>query len=360
MSVYIIAELGVNHNGSLELALELIDAAAQAGANAVKVQTFIADQLASTSAPKADYQLKTTSPHESQHTLLKSLELKYNFHPILKAAAEAKKLDFFSSPFDLDSIEFLYSLQLPYLKIPSGELTNAPYLLAAARTKIPLIISTGMATLEEIRQALAVIHYGLQYSSGWPANNWISRWHPKTMGVSNKITLLHCTTEYPAPLAHLNLKAISLLQTTFDLPVGYSDHTSDLIAPVIAVTLGATMIEKHLTLDRSLAGPDHAASLNPKQFNRMVHHIRQTQQALGLKEKKPSDNEKKNAKLVRKSLVAAKNIHIGEIFSPENITIKRPGFGISPMHYWHYLGRSADRDYIEGELIMKFSSQAPS
>jgi N,N'-diacetyllegionaminate synthase len=324
--VQIIAEAGVNHNGSLERALALVDEAARAGADAVKFQTFRAEQVISRHAPKAEYQQRTTGNAESQLDMVRALELDAAAHRKLVARCRERNLEFLSTPFDLESVALLKELGVARLKIPSGEITNPLLLRAAAATGLPLIISTGMSTLGEIEAALAVVG---------PA----------------PITLLHCTTEYPAPLVDVNLRAMATMAQAFGLPVGYSDHTEGIAVSVAAVALGAVLIEKHFTLDRNLPGPDHKASLEPRELGELVASIRVVEEALGSPRKAPSPSERKNIAIARKSLVAARPIGAGEPFTRENLTVKRPGNGISPMRYDEYLGRPAARDYEEDELI---------
>ena len=353
---YIIAEAGVNHNGSLKLCKELIDQAAEAGVNAVKFQTFRADELVSHSAPKARYQLKTTEPGESQYEMLKKLELNEAAHEVLSAHCQKRGIDFLSSPFDLTSVELLtHKLKLRRLKVPSGEITNAPLILKMAETQLPLIVSTGMSTLKEVREALAVIAFGYvekkSKNHDCPSFERAFKSKQGQMALKEKITLLHCTTEYPAPYSEANLHVMDTLRDQFGLEVGLSDHTSGIAVSIAAVARGASVIEKHFTLDRNLIGPDHQGSLEPQEFKVLVESIRQVEQAVGSYEKKPTRSELKNMPLARKSLIAARPIKKGEPFTSQNITSKRPGTGTSPMHYWELLNQKSDRDYKRDEMV---------
>ena len=328
MSVYIIAEAGVNHNGSFALACKLVDAAKEAGADCIKFQTFKSENLVSRSAKKAEYQKKTTGD-SSQQDMLKKLELSFDEFIQLKSYCEKVGICFLSTPFDFDSIDFLNSIDMPFWKIPSGEVTNLPYLLALAKTGKPVVMSTGMCTLQEIRAAIDVL---------------------KTNGTT-EIKLLHCNTEYPTPFEDVNLKAMQTMRDEFHLEVGYSDHTKGIEVPVAAVALGATIIEKHFTLDRNMEGPDHKASLEPQELAEMVCSIRNIEKALGSGDKTPSPSEKKNLAVARKSIVAKTKIKAGEILTEDNTTVKRPGTGISPMQWFEVLGTKANKDFDEDELI---------
>lgn len=327
----IIAEAGVNHNGSMSLAFELIDAAKDAGADLVKFQTFKAVELVGETAEKASYQKSTTDPGETQFEMLKKLELSRENHLELMRYCEEAGIEFLSAPFDIASIDLLHDLGVKYFKIPSGEITNYPYLQAIARYNISIIMSTGMADMDEILAALDVL-----VSHGTDKNN---------------ISVLHCNTEYPTPFEDVNLKAISTMRETLGLPVGYSDHTRGIEVPIAAVALGATIIEKHFTLDRALPGPDHKASLEPHELKAMVKAIRNIEQALGGGQKRPSPSELKNIAVVRKSIVASRSIRKGEIFSQDNITTKRPGNGISPMLWDTIIGARSNSDYCLDDII---------
>lgn len=328
-STFIIAEAGVNHNGSFELAKKLVDKAVWAGADCIKFQTFNSKNLVSKNAQKAEYQKKTTDSSESQLDMLKKLELSKEEFIELRDYCNQKGIMFLSTPFDLESIDFLASIGVKTWKVPSGEITNYPFLRAIGKRKESVIMSTGMCTLDEVRDAIEVL---------------------KTFGTSD-ITLLHCTTEYPAPYDSVNLKAMLTLQNEFGFNVGYSDHTNGIEVPVAAVAMGASVIEKHFTLDKNMEGPDHKASLEPEELKQMVQSIRNVELALGDGKKQPSDAEKKNIVIARKSIVAACDIKKGEKFTEENLTAKRPGNGISPMNWAEVLGKIAKRDFSEDELI---------
>ncbi len=327
----IIAEAGVNHNGDYQLAKRLVDAAAEAGADLIKFQTFSAERLATEDAPKADYQAQTTGQVESQLSMLRKLELSAEMHESLIAHCAQRGIGFFSTGFDIQSLDYLASLGAERFKIPSGEVTNLPYLRHIAAFGKPLILSTGMATLGEIEAALDTL-----VSAGT---------------ARAEITVLHCNTEYPTPMNDVNLHAMSNMRHTFGVEVGYSDHTQGIEVAIAAVALGATVIEKHLTLDRNLPGPDHKASLEPEEFAAMVSAIRNIEQALGDGIKRPSQSEIKNRSIARKSLVAAQAIRAGDVFTTTNITAKRPGTGISPMRWDEIMGRVARRDFAVDELI---------
>lgn len=353
---YIIAEAGVNHNGSLKRAIDMIECAVAAGANAVKFQTFKSEKVISKFAVKADYQKKTTGADESQLEMVKKLELDEAAHKELLAHCRERNIDFLSTPFDEESVDLLSEvLNIDKLKIPSGEITNGPLLLKASRTGLPLFVSTGMATLEEVKQALGVIAFGYtKPQTEKPSKEAFIEAYQSPKGqkaLKDKVVLFHCTTEYPAPFSDVNLLAMNTLENTFGLPVGYSDHTPGIIIPVAAVARGAVVIEKHFTLDRNLPGPDHKASLEPDELKQMVHAIRDVEKALGTPIKAPAPSEIKNMQIARKSLVASQFIKAGEVFSSKNITVKRPGNGVSPMEFWAFQGKKAERDYEEDEVI---------
>lgn len=354
MSVFIIAEAGVNHNGSLQTAMQLVDAAVAAGADAVKFQTFKAEKLVTQSASKAEYQKQTTGAAESQLEMLRKLELKYEFHFQLRDYCRRQGIEFLSTAFDIDSLAFLVNeLGISRLKIPSGEITNGPFLLAHAQTGKEIIVSTGMSTLGEVEAALGVLAFGFL---GWerPSLAAFQQAYSAEAGqavLKEKVTLLHCTSEYPTPMADVNLRAMDVLQQAFGLPVGYSDHTEGLVVPIAAVARGAVLIEKHFTLDRSQKGPDHQVSLEPDELKQMVLDIRAVEQALGRPGKMPQALELQNRAVARKSLVAAASITAGEKFSAENLTSKRPGTGLSPMEYWRLLGHASHQDYQMDDLI---------
>ena len=331
MRTLVIAEAGVNHNGDLPLAKRLIDAAAEAGADLVKFQTFNANRLATLSARKADYQTQTTDSEESQHEMLRRLELSIEMHNELIAHCTARNIGFFSTGFDIESVDLLVSLGHDHFKIPSGEITNLPYLRHIGKFGKPVILSTGMATMGEIEAAIDVIE-----QAGTPRAN---------------MTVLHCTTEYPTPMTEVNLRAMQSIHTAFGVAVGYSDHTSGIEVAIAAVALGASVIEKHFTIDRNLPGPDHKASLEPEELRAMVVAIRNIEVALGDGIKHLTPSEARNKPIARKSLVASQAIRSGEIFSAENITAKRPGTGISPMRWDEVIGRTAPHEFAADELI---------
>lgn len=331
MKTLIIAEAGVNHNGDLAMAHQLINVAAEAGADLVKFQTFSADRLVTTHARKADYQIQTTDAGESQHAMIRRLELTRDIHEALIAHCKTRGIQFCSTGFDPESIDLLVKLGLSYFKIPSGEIINLPYLRHVGGYGKPVILSTGMATLGEIEAALEVLE--------------------QAGTLRNRITVLHCNTEYPTPMADVNLRAMLTIRDAFDVAVGYSDHTVGIEVAVAAVALGATIIEKHFTLDRNLPGPDHKASLEPAELKAMVAAIRNIEQALGDGIKRPSVSEAKNKPITRKSLVAACAIRAGEVFSENNLIAKRPGTGLSPMRWDEVLGHKAPRDFSVDELI---------
>lgn len=328
----IIAEAGVNHNGDINNALKLIDVAAQAGVDYVKFQTFKAEKLVSKDAKKAEYQIQNMGGEEnSQFMMLKKLELSLQDHEMLIDYCKSKGIQFFSTAFDLDSLQYLKDIGLELVKIPSGEITNLPYLRKAAKLFSKVILSTGMSTMDDISSAVDVF---------------------RAEGITD-ITILHCNTEYPTPMEDVNLKAMLAIKEQFQTEIGYSDHTLGIEVTIAAVALGASVIEKHFTLDKTMRGPDHAASLEPKDLIHMVAAIRNIEKAMsgsGLKE--PSQSELKNIDIVRKSIVASKAIYKGEKFSGENLTVKRPGNGISPMHWDEVIGLCAERDYNEDDLII--------
>ena len=332
MKVLIIAEAGVNHNGDLKIAKKLIDAAAEAGADLVKFQTFNADRLVTITARKAAYQIQTTDSSESQHEMLRRLELTPGMHKEIIAHCAKRKIGFFSTAFDIESTDLLVSLGQKYFKIPSGEITNLPYLRHIGQLGRPVMLSTGMATMEEIGSALQIL---------------------ENSGTAKKsITVLHCTTEYPTPMPEVNLRAMISIRDNFGVKVGYSDHTLGIEVAIAAVAMGATVIEKHFTLDRNLPGPDHKASLEPEELKSMVAAIRNIEVALGDGIKRLTPSEARNKPVVRKSLVASQAIKAGEAFSAQNITTKRPGTGISPMRWDEVMGRTALRDFVADELIV--------
>jgi N,N'-diacetyllegionaminate synthase len=327
----IIAEAGVNHNGDINLAKRLVDVAAAAGADFVKFQSFNAMRLAIRSAPKADYQIRNDDQNRSQFTMLSQLELSAEMHEVLVAHCRSRSIGFLSSAFDIESLNFISSIGATLFKIPSGEITNLPYLRCVATFGKPLILSTGMATLGEIEAALDALE-----AAGTSRSN---------------ITVLHCNTEYPTPIMDVKLRVLDSLRNALGVAVGYSDHTLGIEVAIAAVSLGATVIEKHITLDRNLPGPDHKASLEPDEFAEMVRAIRNVEKALGDGIKRPSPSEIKNKLVVRKSLVALKPIRAGEPFTPTNVTVKRPGTGLSPMRWDEVMGQIATRDFDCDELL---------
>lgn len=329
MSVLIIAEAGVNHNGSFELAKKMADVAKAAGADIVKYQTAVPELVISRFAPKAEYQKESTGEAESQLEMVKKIHFGFAEHRKLKEYCDSIGIKYLSTPFDMDSIDFLAGMDMPVWKIPSGEVTNLPYLEKVARVKKPIIMSTGMCEIPEIKAALDVL-----YSNG-----------------ADDVTILHCNTEYPTPLKDANVKAMLDIQKNFGTKVGYSDHTLGLEAPLAAVALGATVVEKHFTLDKNMEGPDHAASMSPEELTALVKAIRNTELALGDGVKKVTESEAKNKDVARKSIVAKVPIKAGEVFTTDNITVKRPGNGISPMRWYEVLGQSAKRDFSLDELI---------
>jgi len=330
-NITIIAEAGVNHNGSIDKAKQMIEIASEAGADLVKFQTFKTEELVTPSADKAEYQKMSTKLQESQFNMLKKLELDREEHEELIKYCEHKGICFLSTAFDHNSIDLLAELNIPFYKIPSGEITNLPYLRHVGRMGKPVVMSTGMATLKEVWAAMDVLlEAGLK---------------------KDDLVILHCNTEYPTPMADVNLKAMLTIRDELGVKVGYSDHTLGIEISVAAVALGASIIEKHFTLDRTLPGPDHAASLEPSELNAMVSAIRNIEKAMGDGVKKSSPSEQKNILIARKSIVAKKPIIKGERFSEKNLTVKRPGSGVSPMEWASYIGKNSDRDYMENDLI---------
>lgn len=353
--VRVIAEAGVNHNGSLDRALAMVDAAADAGADAVKFQTFRASDLVRGDAPPAPYQVTAAGPAVSQHDLLRPLELDAADHHRLLERCRQRRIAFLSTPFDLASLELLVDgLSLDTIKLPSGELTNGPLLLAAARSGRRLLLSTGMAYLGEVEDALRILAFGFTGGGAAPSRQTFEEAYLSEAGqraLADRVILLHCTSEYPAPAATVNLRAMDTLADAFGLPVGLSDHTLGTAIPIAAAARGACVIEKHFTLDRRLPGPDQQASLEPDELAAVVAGVRAVEEALGHRAKRPGPGELANRLIVRKSLVAARPIRRGEPLSVENMTAKRPGDGCSPMAYWDLLGRAATRDYARDGAI---------
>jgi len=330
--VIIIAEAGVNHNGDMQIAKQLIDAAAEAGADYVKFQTFKANNIASKNASKAEYQNKTTSSSESQLDMLRKLELSHEDHLELIDYCKTKDIAFLSTPFDLESIDLLKSFGITLGKIPSGEITNLPYLEKMAENFTELVMSTGMAEVAEIKEAIKVLE-----------GKGLTKDH---------LTILHCNTEYPTPFSDVNLLAMNAIGQEFNVKVGYSDHTAGIEVPIAATALGAVLIEKHFTLDRNMEGPDHKASLEPGELKQMVSSIRNIEQALGKNAKQPSASESKNRAIARKSLVAAKRLEEGHQITRDDLAVKRPGTGISPMKIYDVIGRTVNRTIEEDETLL--------
>lgn len=330
MGVYIIAEMGDNHNGDRSLAFRLVDEAVNAGADCVKFQVFKTEEIISRHAQKAEYQKKNTGTDENQFEMVKKLELDFSVYEELFAYCKTKEIDFLATAFDIPSVDFLQNLGMEKWKIPSGEITNLPLLIRIAQTGKPIIMSTGMCTMEEIQTALNVLEQN---------------------GAGN-VSLLHCNTEYPTPFEDVNLRAMKTVEETFGKPVGYSDHTVGIEVPVAAVAMGAAIIEKHYTLDKNMEGPDHKASLNPRELKEMVRAVRNIERAMGDGIKAPSPSERKNIDIARKSIVARRTIRKGEIFTEDNLAVKRPGNGISPMKWFDIIGRRAGKDYSADEMII--------
>jgi len=333
MSVFVIAEAGVNHNGDMSIAKSLVDAAKDSGADCVKFQFFTAEKLATLSAQKAPYQINGECPEQNQHEMLKELELDFESHIELKTYSEKIGIEFCSSAFDVLGLEQLATLEPSFFKIPSGEITNLPYLRKAASYRKKIILSTGMANLSEVKEGLSVLLDGGIHKS--------------------MITILHCNSEYPTPFHDVNLNAMSELGNVLGVNFGYSDHTIGIEVPIAAVALGARCIEKHLTLRRDMVGPDQSSSTEPREFRKMVECIRNVEVALGTSEKKATESEAKNICFVRKSIVAKTNIKAGEVFSEENLGTKRPGYGISPMEWDKVIGTVSSRSYLKDEMILR-------
>lgn len=353
--ILIIAEAGVNHNGDVELAHRLIDEAKYAGADVVKFQTAKAEMVTSKFAEKAEYQKQTTDSSESQLDMIRKLLLPFEDFIALQRHCKEVGIEFLSTPFETSALKFLVEdCGLSTLKIPSGEITNAPFLLEVARTGKKIILSTGMSTLGEVEAALGVLAFGYlrkgtPTSERDPVEAYAEAQHAGVL--RDKVTLLHCTTEYPAPFDEVNLSAMDTMRRAFNLPVGYSDHTPGIAIALAAAARGAVVIEKHFTLDKDLPGPDHKASLEPNELRSMVEGIRQIEYAIGDGVKVPTAREYGNIKIARKSLIARRAIAKGEAFTEENITVKRPATGISPMRYWDVLGRASEKDYDEDEIL---------
>jgi N-acetylneuraminate synthase len=356
MSTMFIAEAGVNHNGSADTALALVDAAAAAGADVVKFQSFRADKLVTRQAPKAEYQVSNTGESGSQLAMLARLELPHAVHAALVQRARERGIRFMSTAFDAESLAYLATLDMPAVKIPSGDITCAPLLLQAARLRRPLIVSTGMSTLTDIENALGVIAFGLTREGEPRGRADCAAAFADAAGqaaLRAHVTLLHCVTQYPASPESVNLRAIRTMSEAFGLPVGYSDHTLGIDVAIAAVALGATVIEKHFTLDRGMPGPDHRASLEPGELTRLVTAIRVVERALGTPAKQPAPQEIANLAVARRSLVAARAIRRGETFTADMLVAKRPGTGISPLEIWDLVGTVAARDFAPDELVSR-------
>ncbi len=347
--IFIIAEAGVNHNGSLALAKQLIDVAYDAGVDAVKFQTFKADLITTPTATKAKYQIENTGRSESQYEMLKKLELSKEDHVELLRHSKKLGIQFLSTPFDVGSLNELVGMGVDMLKIGSGDITNAPLLLSAAQSGLPVIISSGLSDLNDISNALAVLAFGYKYPGELPESHddclkLLSEEETKAK-LKTMVTVLHCTTDYPAKFADINLRAIQTIAEEFDVVVGYSDHSIGILVPVVAAAFGAAVIEKHITLDKSMPGPDHKASLNPDELKIMVQNIRDTETILGIAEKVPSSAELENKNIVRRGMYAAKDIELGDVFSMENTIALRPENSVSPLRIWDYLGKTAKKNY---------------
>jgi N-acetylneuraminate synthase len=356
MSVFVIAEAGVNHNGSLSTALDMVDVAAAAGADAVKFQTFRAKAMITESAPKAEYQVASTGDAQSQRDMIESLELSADAHLALAQHCASRDIRFLSTPFDVESLHLLArSIGMTTIKIPSGEVTNLPFILNVGREAKDVILSSGMCTLREIEMALKTLAFAFDRSTldRLPSAAQLDtplddRERSLLLG---RVTVLQCTTEYPAPIEEANLRAMATIRDAFGLAVGYSDHTLGSTASIAAVALGATVIEKHFTLDKTQVGPDHRASLEPDELKAFVTALRDTERALGDPHKVPTESEAKNIPIARKSIVASRNISNGETLSADNLTFKRPGTGRAPIEFFDMIGTSAPRDINEDEQL---------
>ncbi|QGM31026.1 N-acetylneuraminate synthase [Bacillus sp. N3536] len=356
-SIFIIAEAGVNHNGSIELAKELVNKAKESGADAVKFQTFKAENLVIRDAKQADYQVTNLGEATTQYDMLKELELSFEDFKRLKEYCDSLNIEFLSTPFDIESVDFLIDeLQMRIVKIPSGELTNTPFLHYVATKQKKIIISTGMATMDEIHEALSYLAFGLSKPYEEVKIDKVNSFY-KTKEAMEKlqqfVTVLHCTTEYPAPYKTINLNAMKQLENDLQLPIGLSDHSEGIAVPIAAVGAGAKLIEKHFTIDRQLPGPDHLASLEPNELFEMIKNIRNVEQALGSGVKAPTSVELSNRNAARKSLVASKDIKKDDLLTNENIMVKRPGTGLNPSFYWSLIGTKAKKSYKKDDLIDK-------
>lgn len=355
MKTYIIAEAGVNHNGSIEMAKQLVDVAKQAGADAVKFQTFKAENLVTRTAQQAGYQVNNLGEETTQFEMLKNLELSYEEFIELKSYCELNQIEFFSTPFDFESVDFLLNvLDMKMIKIPSGELTNSPFIHYIATKRKMMIVSTGMATMNDIHDALSFIAYGLAFPDQLVDLKKVRIFYQTSEAkvfLKEFVTVLHCTTEYPAPLETINLRAINEMKKSLQLPIGFSDHSQGVLIPIAAVALGAVVIEKHFTLDCSLEGPDHLASLEPEELKEMVDGIREIEKSLGTGHKIPTSIELENRQAARKSVVAKVQIPAGAILTEDHLTIKRPGTGMPPTSYWLLMGKASSKSYEMDELM---------
>lgn len=351
----VIAEAGVNHNGSVEIAKKLIDVAVAAGADVVKFQTFRADSLVTKNAKKASYQIQNTGEDTPQHQMLKELELSRDDHRVLYSYCQTKGIEFLSTGFDETDLDFLVSEEfIREIKIPSGEISNGPFLLYASKLNLPILLSTGMSSLEEVELALGVIAFGILNPNKDPAGVEFRRFWKSERArnvLKDRVTILQCTTEYPAPFSEANLLVIRTFSEYFQLPVGFSDHTQGTDAAVAAVALGASVLEKHFTLSREMDGPDHRASLEPNELADLIKSVRNVELSLGSGIKVPSSSEMKNLLVARKSLVARKKISAGDLFTAENLGTKRPGTGKSPFLLWELIGKTAEKNYDVDDLI---------
>lgn len=352
---YIIAEAGVNHNGSFEMAKKLVDVAKQSGADAVKFQTFKAENLVTNEAKQASYQVNNLGEATSQFEMLQKLELSYEEFTQLKNYCDAIEIEFLSTPFDFESVDFLIDeLRMKKVKIPSGELTNSPFIHYVARKRKPMIVSTGMATMDDIHEALSFIAYGLAFPTELVDVESVKKFYQTAKAkeiLEAYVTVLHCTTEYPAPYESINLRVIGEMKKELQLPIGFSDHSEGISIPIAATALGAVLIEKHFTLNRELEGPDHRASLEPDELKAMVAGICAVEKSLGTGEKNPTVIELENRIAARKSLVARKVIQAGETITEAHLTVKRPGNGMSPNMYWSIVGQKAKKSYVQDALI---------
>jgi N-acetylneuraminate synthase len=352
---YIIAEAGVNHNGDLASAKQMVDVAKEAGADAIKFQSFRASKLVRSSAPKAAYQKQTTDEGETQFEMLKRLELTEKGHELLFNYCLTREIEFLSTPFDIAGVKYLNNLGVDRMKLSSGDVTNGPMLVEIGMTGKPVFLSTGMSTIGEVELAIGALAYGYSGGGGIPGEKAFRRLAGQQETIEtirSKVTLLHCTTEYPSPMQDVNLRAMVTMRHAFGLNVGYSDHTEGITVAIAAVALGGSVLEKHFTLDRNQEGPDHRASVEPDELAKLVRAVRQTELALGTPVKGMTESERQNVDIVRKSLVAEGSIKKGESFGEHNLTAKRPATGLSPMRFWDFLGKPAERAYEADEVVL--------